>query len=248
MATKKTPTNTELLKKTSASIEAPKKSSDIMIVITAAVLCVVMIVSSIIARTDNVILKTLPAPELSEGQRGELGIDKNINEKNIDEYLNRNDSVYYDMRMLEDPAAYESIGGDRYLSGFIDGFEVIPYPYLASVKGLPEAVGHGYSGDTLFTIADDGSYVANYQESDEILSSLFPKDKNIFLMCGGGGYAGMTKNLLVNKGWDPSKIYNVGGYWFYEGGNNVKVKEDNGTYSFWKVPYHNIDFNKLTKK
>ena len=238
MATKKNPVN----------IESPKRSSDIMLIIVAAVLCVVMIVSSIIARTDNTTLKPLPAPELSDGQRGELGIDKNINEENIDEYLNRNDSVYYDMRMLEDPAAYEAIGGDKYLSGFVNGFEVIPYPYLATVKGLPEAVGQGYSGNTLFTVADDGSYIANYKESDQILNDLFPKDKNIFLMCGGGGYAGMTKNLLVSKGWDPNKIYVVGGYWFYDGDNNVKVKEDDGTYSFWKVPYHNIDFNSLTKK
>ena len=36
-------------------------------------------------------------------------------------------------------------------------------------------------------------------------------------MCGGGGYAGMTKNMLVSLGWDKDKIYVVGGYWFYEG-------------------------------
>ena len=29
-------------------------------------------------------------------------------------------------------------------------------------------------------------------------------------MCGGGGYAGMTKKLLVSLGWDENKIYNVG--------------------------------------
>ena len=92
--------------------------------------------------------------------RGELGIDKNINEENIDEYLNRDDSVYYDMRMLEDTADYENIGGDSYLSGFVKGFEVIPYPYLATVKGLPDAVGEGYKGNTLFTIDEDGKYIA----------------------------------------------------------------------------------------
>ena len=69
-------------------------------------------------------LKELPKPEITGGSRGELGIDKNINEKTIDEYLYREDSVYRDMRMLEDPANYEAIGGDRFLSGYIDGFEV----------------------------------------------------------------------------------------------------------------------------
>ena len=103
------------------------------------------------------------------------------------------------------------------------GFEVVPYPYLVNVSGLPEEVGDTYTGKTLFT-EKDGKYTANYEESMDILEYLFPKDKNIFLMCGGGGYAGMTKNLLVALGWDADKIYNVGGYWYYDGDNNVEVK------------------------
>lgn len=190
----------------------------------------------------------LPLPEVSEGMRGELGIDKNINEANIDEYLGREDAVYYDMRMLKDEANYEAIGGDSYLSGFIKGFEIIPYPYLATVVGLPEEVGSPYEGKTLYTIDKDGKYVANYKESLSILEYFFPKDKTIFLMCGGGGYAGMTKNMLVNLGWDETKIYNVGGYWYYEGENNVSTKTTDGeetTYEFYKIPYHDIDFDSL---
>jgi hypothetical protein len=189
----------------------------------------------------------LPKPSVSEGIRGELGIDKNINEKNIDKYLNREDSVYRDMRMLKDPGNYEAIGGDSYLSGFVKGFEVIPYPYLTKVKGLPEAVGDSYTGKTLFT-EENGKYHPNYEESMTILETIFPKDKNIFLMCGGGGYAGMTKNLLVSLGWDENKIYNTGGYWYYEGKNKVETKitkKDKTTYNFALVPYHDIDFDAL---
>jgi len=193
-------------------------------------------------------LEQLPNPELSEGIRGEqFGIDKNINESTIDNYLNREDSVYRDMRMLKDPGNYEAIGGDSYLSGFVKGFEVFPYPLIATVKGLPSEVGDSYTGTTLFTITDDGKYIANYEESLEILEYYFPKDKNIFLMCGGGGYAGMTKNMLVALGWDSNKIYNVGGYWYYNGNNNVLVKNNKGTYDFWKVTYHDIDFSNLTE-
>jgi rhodanese-related sulfurtransferase len=193
------------------------------------------------------VLPTLPEPELSDGQRGQLGIDKNINESNIDDFLGRPDSAYYDMRMLEDPAKYEEIGGDRFLSGMVGGFEVVPYPFLANVENLPEAVGKGYTGDSLYTHTDN-KYVENYKESKQILEDIFPKDKNIFLMCGGGGYAGMTKNMLVALGWDAKKIYVVGGYWYYEGDYDVSIKQDDGSYAFWKVPYHNIDFSKLTKK
>ncbi len=191
----------------------------------------------------------LPKPELSEGLRGTFGIDKNINEKTIDNYLNRSDTVYRDMRMLKDPGNYEAIGGDSYLSGFIKGFEVVPYPYLVNVTGLPEEVGKTYEGKTLFTLKD-GKYIANYNESLSILEYLFPKDKNIFLMCGAGGYAGSTKEMLVALGWDENKIYNIGGYWYYNGNNNVEVKRttNNKTYyDFYKINYHNIDFTNLTK-
>ena len=53
-------------------------------------------------------------------------------------------------------------------------------------------------------------------------------------------------------GWDGSKIYDVGGYWFYDGENNVEVKRinDNGeiVYDFYKVPVHEIKFEELTRK
>ncbi len=199
----------------------------------------------------NTGLSSLPKPELTSGQRGELGIDKNINESNIDQYLGRSDAVYRDLRMLKDPAEYETIGGDSYLSGFVNGFEVVPLPYIVNVTGLPEAVGETFSGDTLFTNIN-GSYRANYEESMDILEALFPKDKTIFLMCGGGGYAGMMKEMLVTLGWDADKIYNVGGYWYYEGDNNVQVKRTNSegktVYDFYKVPYHDINLYTLTEK
>ena len=192
------------------------------------------------------VLKELPPPEVTGGERGQLGIDKNINESNIDEYLNRSDSVYRDMRMLEDPASYESIGGDRFLSGYIRGFEIVPLPYLIPVTGLPEVVGNTYSGKTLFSIDENGNYIPNYEESLSIIERLFPKDKVIFLMCGGGGYAGMTKGFLVSLGWDANKIYNTGGYWYYDGSNNLDVLKTENGYDFSGVPYHEIDFDTLT--
>ena len=199
--------------------------------------------------TTNNIEETLPKPEISEGIRGEqFGIDKNINESTIDEYLGRSDSVYRDMRMLKDPGNYEAIGGDSYLSGFVQGFEVVPYPYLTNVTGLPEDVGETYTGATLFTQDESGNYVANYEESMEILEAIFPRDKNIFLMCGGGGYAGMTKTMLVALGWDENKIYNVGAFWSYNGNNKVEVKktiDGEDYYNFSIVPYYNIDFTTL---
>ena len=87
-------------------------------------------------------------------------------------------------------------------------------------------------------------------ELSEGLRGTFGIDKNIFLMCGAGGYAGSTKEMLVALGWDENKIYNIGGYWYYNGNNNVEVKRttNNKTYyDFYKINYHNIDFTNLTK-
>ena len=219
----------------------------LLVIVSAVVTAVVLNKKD--TKTETTYLKTLPKPEISGGARGELGIDKNINEATIDEYLNRPDSVYRDMRMLEDPGNYESIGGDRYLSGYVEGFEVVPLPYIIPVTGLPESVGETYTGTTLF-YNDNGTYIANFEESLKIIETLFPKDKNIFLMCGGGGYSGMMKTFLVSMGWDENKIYNTGGFWYYEGKHRIDVKKEvNGktTYDFDKVPYHNIDFDTLTK-
>ena len=193
---------------------------------------------------------SLPKPELSEGVRGELGIDKNINEETIDKYLNRDDAVYRDVRMLNDTASFEEIGGNSITDGIVKGFEIVPYPYLCNVTDLPEEVGESYKGTTLFTKLDNG-YKENYDESLKLLEEFFPKDKIIFIMCGGGGYSGMTKDLLTYYGWDANKIYNVGGFWYYKGNNKVDIrKEVNGQvqYDLNSIIYHNIDFDSLTVK
>ena len=200
---------------------------------------------------DKETSNALPAPQLDTSYMGQqFGLDANINIDTVDNYLFRSDVVYRDMRMLIDPATYGNLeGGDPYLSGFIKGFEVTPFPYLAPVEGLPPVVTNAYDGETLFSHVN-GEYVANYEESMDILEYLFPKDKAIFLMCGGGGYAGSTRAMLISLGWDADKLYNVGGYWYYKGNNDVKVKrvdEDNEVhYDFYKVSYHDIDFSVLT--
>lgn len=197
----------------------------------------------------------LPKPEISEGLRGLYGIDKNINETTIDKYLNRTDTVYRDVRMLIDTASWENKGGDRYLSGYIKGFEVIPAPFLANYtkeyidQKKKENVDGLYTGKTLFHYEND-IYTPNYEESMTILENIFPKDKNIFIMCGAGGYAGQIKNMLIKLGWDSNKLYDIGGYWYYTGNNDIKTTyESNGKikHNFSNVPYFNIDFNTLTE-
>ena len=188
--------------------------------------------------------------------RNFLNNNEKVEEKTIDKYLGRSDTVYRDVRMLVDGANWEAKGGDRYLSGFIKGFEVIPYAFLGGFKEdyiaqkEKEGVTGLYNKETLFSLNDKNEYIANYEESMSILENIFPKDKNIILICGAGGYAGETKKMLIQLGWDENKIYNMGGYWYYEGNNKVEVKyelDGKTYYNFAIVPYHNIDFSTLHK-
>lgn len=193
--------------------------------------------------------EALPKPTVIEGAWARFEIDKNINVSTIDRYLNRSDTVYRDMRMLVDPIDYAALGGDAYLSGYIKGFSVVPYPFISDKQlGLPPELGEGYPGPTLFSY-QDGQHVANYQESMQILEDLFPKDKNIFVICGAGGYALAMKYMLIDLGWNGDKIWNVGCYWSYLGENNVQIKRTNAQeqtyYAFYEVAYHYIDFNEL---
>ena len=194
----------------------------------------------------------LPASEPDETNM--FGVDKNINMETLDQYLGRDDVAYRDVRMLFDPADYAAIGGNADLASTVEGFRIVPYPYLATLSALP--VAGAYDGDTLFTLTwnEDGSIAtatANYEEAMLVLEDLFPKDKAIFLMCGGGGYAGMTKSLLIFLGWDPALLYNVGGNWSYQGDHGVELiqySEDangNDYFATWRADYAYIDFSRL---
>ena len=204
------------------------------------------------ARAEEAELAPLPAPE--PDPESMFGVDKNINMATIDQYVGRPDVAYRDVRMLFDPADYAAIGGNADLSATIKGFKIVPYPYLATLTALP--VEGAYSGETLFTLEWDeaGNIVSatpNYKESQIILDDLFPKDKPIFLMCGGGGYAGMTKALLIFLGWDPELLYNVGGNWEYTGDNALELivyseeKGGDNLYATWRADYATIDFGRL---
>lgn len=195
-----------------------------------------------------------PLPIAQPDSNSQFGVDKNINIDTIDNWLGRDDVVYRDVRMLFDPADYSAIGGDADLSRTIEGFKIVPYPYIATLQKLP--VSGAYEGDCLFSVTwgDDGTVVSaepNYEESMMILEELFPKDKAIFLMCGGGGYSGMMRSLLVFLGWDATKLYNIGGNWSYKGEHSLELivyPEDasgDKIYATWRADYANIDFSRL---
>lgn len=116
-----------------------------------------------------------------------------INAKNLHEYLGRDDVLYIDLRDFSD-----------YSKKHLRNFECIPYfALIFDTKGAEDRV-QLYSGKP-------AEPVATYAESDALLHALIPTDKTIFFMCQSGGRVAQMMTLLANKGYDMSKIYNVGG-------------------------------------
>ncbi|MCL2137763.1 MAG: hypothetical protein FWH40_09685 [Coriobacteriia bacterium] len=190
----------------------------------------------------------LPA---SPDPNDQFGVDLNINMDNIDDYLNRDDVVYRDMRMFIDPADFGAIGGDPNLPDVLEGFKITPLPYLATLSALP--VEGAYAGPCLLDVTRDGqsNIVAvkeNYLESMMVINDLFPKDKPIFLACGGAGYSAEMKALLVYMGWDADKLYVIGPMWGYKGNRVIELIKYPDTqggdiiYMLWRANYAVLDF------
>ena len=122
-----------------------------------------------------------------------------INNENLRAYLGRSDVMYIDIRNFED-----------YSQKHLRNFECIPYNALIfnadanKDPSLPQL----YAGTT-------DNPIPVYKESDEILAALFPKNKTIFLMCQGGGRVNNLMKILNARGWDMSKVYNIGGMGHY---------------------------------
>ena len=217
-------------------------------IVIILILSIFIVVLSACADTPQETLAPLPPPE-SDG--GPFGVDANINIHTIDDFLNRPDVAYFDVRMFYDPADYEAIGGISRITKTLPGYRIVPLPYIASLSALP--VEGAYDGPRLFEVewgetrGEVLNIKANFRESDLILSEIFPKDKPIFLMCGGAGYTSLLRGLLIHKGYDSNLIYHTGGMWHYEGTKalDLTIPGEDFYIATWRVNYTLIDFNHL---
>ena len=183
-----------------------------------------------------------------------FSVDRNVNMETIDDYLGIDGVCYRDMRMVKDPADYAAIGGDAVLSIGLEGFKTVPFPYVATLQQLP--VQGAYEGRRLFDVewGEDGQPVsiqACFEESQMVVEDLFPRGRPIVLCCGGGGYAGMMRRLLIGMGYDPALLYNAGGVWDYTGYHAVEYarhdeKTGKTSYFLWRADIATIDFDQMT--
>lgn len=125
-----------------------------------------------------------------------------INKDTLINYLDRDDVLYIDLRDYVD-----------YGKKHFKNFEVIPF-----FAYIYDAEAHTNKDKIQLYGGTPQEPVAVYEESDKILEAMFPKDKTIFLMCQSGGRVSMLMDILKAKGYDMSKIYNIGGVAQYTAG------------------------------
>ena len=143
--------------------------------------------------------------------------DSSVNTQNIDYYLFRDDVVYVDLR------PYAEIMKE----GHISGFSFYPfYDFIATKEGTKDEEGNP-TDNRLFKMKNEfgklgtvGNFIPTYEESEFILNDLFPKDKYIFALTISCNESIYFLNLLIQYGYDPAKLYNIGGFSIGTGLNN----------------------------
>lgn len=119
-------------------------------------------------------------------------LPEEVTMENLDEYLNRPDVQYVDVRNYD----------DKLNSGYIEGFEMIAFfDYLEYENILVRTDGWNFEAASL--------------KNESALKGLFNEDKAIFIMCGSGTRAAFVKSALEAAGYE--NVYNVGGISDYDG-------------------------------
>lgn len=141
-------------------------------------------------------VKELPAPLIDKNiDAPYASTNSSINVDNLDEYLNREDVLYIDIRDYKD-----------YAKKHFKNFEILPYfGYIFNAEANTNAEMIQLYGGT------PEEPVEVYEQSDVLLNVMFPQDKALFIMCEKGGRVTQLMQILDARGYDMSKVYNVGG-------------------------------------
>lgn len=134
--------------------------------------------------------------------------DSVILPSNLDNYLFINDVFYVDTR---DPNQFLE-------EGHVAGFVNIPFYQLIANLNDKEATLFKMTkvtdtnGKVILQLGDVGSFEPVYEESISIVKSIFPTREKILIISTAGVESTYLANLLVQLGYEPENIYNVGNY------------------------------------
>ena len=142
-------------------------------------------------------------------------VDSGVNTSNIDEYLFRDDVIYVDLR----PNSWVA------KDGHIAGFSFYPFYDLIAHRNYTDRL---FMMDTVYSEdgnkiigGEVGTFIPNFVESEIVINNIFPKDKYIFAISQSGLESCYFLNLLIQLGYDSSKLYNIGGFSISTGFENL---------------------------
>jgi rhodanese-related sulfurtransferase len=130
--------------------------------------------------------------------------------ENVDDYLFRDDVQYVDLRNFD----------SRYNSGYIEGFESIPF--------------FDYLDYRLFDREDLFEFHPDHLLNEREVERLFDKDKAIFLYADGCIRSGYIAQMLFHLGYE--RVFVLGGFYEYVGEHLVL---GTGDYIFGNTFYAN---------
>jgi len=155
---------------------------------------------------NNEVINEIAELPAKEYPNSVLMSESPITPLNLDNYLFREDCIYIDLR---DPNQF-------YAEGAVAGFINIPfYGYIANFNFDENALytmTKRVNGEETILLGAVGSFSANYVESDMLIKDLFPQNKNIIVISTAGVEASYFISLLIQLGYDGSKLYNVGSF------------------------------------
>ena len=180
--------------------------------------------------TNEDVIENIPN-KTNATDTGAMG--SSVNSTNLDNYMFRDDVQYVDLRdskmILEE--------------GYVAGFEFIPFYNILASFNEGEALyqmRRVVDGENVYAAGQVGGFVAQYEESEFIVKSLFSKDKYIFLISQGGSESAYLINLLLQLGYNGDLLYNVGGVSTSEGSPSYKSIDTN---KYYITGYNGFDIN-----
>ena len=183
--------------------------------VLSIILFFIVFISGCSCKNDESDVLTIPSKKFAEDTST---ITTPINAANLDKYLFREDVQYVDLRNVEDIIA----------DGYIAGFQFIPFHTVIASFSDPETLYNmkdAKDSDGNWTYAGQiGGFYQQYQESAQVIRSLFDKNKYIFFVSQAGSEGSYMINLLIQLGYDGNKLYNVCGVIGTEGAYSYSVK------------------------
>ena len=142
-----------------------------------------------------VVLSVVGCDEDDPKERVEILPEDEITMEILDDYMFREDVQYVDLRNFD----------SRFLSGYIDSFEMIPFFDYLDYRVFDRGDTYEFNVDQLL-------------DSNE-LERLFDREKAIFLYADGCIRSGYLKDVLNHLGYE--RVYVLGGYYEYQGEHKV---------------------------